>query len=88
MANHKSAKKSIKQNEKKRQVNKSRISRVRTFVKKVETSITASDQVQAVDALKVAQSQIMRAVSKGVLKLNTASRKISRLSHRIKKLAS
>ena len=87
MAHHKSAKKSIRQIEKNTAINKSRISRIRTFVTKVELAIETGDQTKAIAALHDAQVELMRGVTKGVLKLGTASRKVSRLSARVKKLA-
>ena len=84
MANHKSAKKRILRNAKRAEINKSRISRIRTFVKKVELAIATGDQSRAKNALIDAQPEIMRGVSKGVLHKNTASRKISRLAARVK----
>jgi len=87
MANHKSAEKRIRQTKTRTAANKSRTSRMRTFVKKVEEAIAAGDYAAAQKALKAAQPEIMRGVSKGLLKLNTASRKISRLSARVKALA-
>lgn len=87
MANHKSSEKRIRQTLTRTAVNSQRISRIRTFIKKVETAIDAGDQNAAKAALKAAQPELMRGVSKGVLKLGTVSRKISRLSARIKKLA-
>lgn len=86
MANHKSAEKRNRQTVARTALNKSRTSRIRTFVKKVEMAIAGGDYAVAQDALKQAQPEIMRGVSKGVLKLNTASRKISRLSSRVKAL--
>jgi small subunit ribosomal protein S20 len=86
MANHKSAKKRARSNEKKAQINKSRTSRVRTFLKKVETAVSANDKKAADEALTSAQSEMDRGVAKGILKKKTASRKISRLSKRIKAL--
>jgi small subunit ribosomal protein S20 len=88
MANHKSAEKAIRQIAKRSLANKSRLSRIKTFVKKVEQAVTNKNKAQAQEEFKVAQSEIMRGVTKGILKLNTASRKISRLSARIKNLAS
>jgi len=64
-------------------INKSRRSRVRTFIRKVEEAIASGDQSAALEALKAAQPEIMRGAVKGVLHRNTASRKISRLHHRI-----
>ena len=84
MANHKSAKKRIIRNAKRAEINKGRISRIRTYVKKVELAIESGDKASAQEALKDAQPEIMRGVSKGVLHKNTASRKMSRLSARVK----
>ncbi|MGB1473298.1 MAG: 30S ribosomal protein S20 [Candidatus Puniceispirillaceae bacterium] len=84
MANHKSAKKRIIRNANRAEINKSRISRIRTFIKKVENAITSGDQAAAQTALKEAQPEIMRGVTKGVLHKNTASRKVSRLATRVK----
>jgi small subunit ribosomal protein S20 len=69
------------------EVNKSRRSRVRTFVRKVEEAITAGDKKAATVALKAAEPEIMRGVTAGVLHKNTASRKVSRLAARVGKLA-
>jgi len=87
MANHKSAKKRIRRNANRALINGARISRIRTFVKKVEAAIAAGDPTVAREALRVAQPELQRGVSRGVLHRNTASRKISRLSSRIKALA-
>lgn len=84
MAHHKSAKKRIRQTARRTAVNGARRSRLRTFVKKVELAIQAGDQEQAREALRVAQPEVQRGVSKGVLHKNTAARKLSRLSARIK----
>tara|TARA_B100000900_G_C20526856_1_gene694551 strand:- start:467 stop:733 length:267 start_codon:yes stop_codon:yes gene_type:complete len=84
MANHKSAKKRIRRNANRAEINKSRISRIRTFVKRVETAIGSGDKEAAQTALKEAQPELMRGVTKGVLHRNTASRKMSRLSARVK----
>ena len=84
MANHKSAKKRIRRNANRAEINKSRISRIRTFVKRVEAAIASGDKDTAQTALKDAQPELMRGVSKGVLHKNTASRKMSRLSARVK----
>ncbi len=84
MANTASARKRIRQNERRRERNVSRMSRVRTFVKKVETAILSGDKSAANDALRAAQPEMQRAVGKGVLAANTVSRKLSRLSARIK----
>ncbi len=87
MANHKSAKKRIIRNAKRAEINGARIGRIRTFIKKVEAAITAGDKAAADQALRDAQPEIMRGVSRGVLHKNTASRKMSRLSARVKALA-
>ncbi len=86
MANTASAKKATRKIERKTLVNRNRRSRIRTFVRTVEEAIEKGDQAGAVDALKSAQPQIMRAASKGVYHRNTAARKISRLSKRINKM--
>lgn len=83
MANHKSAEKRIRQTAKRTIVNKARVSRIRSFVKKVETAIAAGDKAAAAEAFKAAQPELQRGVNKGVVHRNTASRKISRLAHRI-----
>lgn len=87
MAHHKSAKKAIRQTERRTAVNRTRLSRVRSFIKKVETAIESGDKKVAADALKAAQPEMHRGVRAGVLHRNTASRKLSRLSARIKSLA-
>ncbi|MBT3792417.1 MAG: 30S ribosomal protein S20 [Rhodospirillales bacterium] len=87
MANIDSAKKRIRQTARKTAVNRNRVSRVRTFVKKVETAIAAGDKVVAREALRLAQPEVMRGVTKGVMHKATASRKISRLNSRIKALS-
>ena len=87
MAHHASAKKSIRQTERRSVVNRARISRVRSFIKKVESAIDAGDKKTAAAALKEAQPVIHRGVRAGVMPSNTASRKLSRLNARIKALA-
>ena len=87
MAHHKSAKKAIRQTERRTAVNRARLSRVRSFIKKVETAIESGDKKVAAEALKAAQPEMHRGVRAGVLHGNTASRKLSRLSARIKSLA-
>ncbi len=87
MANHKSAEKRIRQTEARTEVNRVRMGRIRTFVKKVESAIASGNKADAQKALREAQPELMRGVSKGVVKKNTASRKLSRLSARIKDLA-
>jgi small subunit ribosomal protein S20 len=86
MANHKSAEKRIRQTERRTEINRNRISRIRTFVKKVETALVSGDKAAAAEAFKEAQPEMMRGVSKGVLHRNTVARKLSRLSARIKAL--
>ena len=87
MAHHPSAKKRIRRNARRAVRNHSRISRIRTFVKRVETAISGGDRAVAEGALREAQPEMHRGVSKGVLHRNTAARKISRLSAQIKKMA-
>jgi small subunit ribosomal protein S20 len=87
MANTPQAEKRIRRNERRAAVNKARVSRIRTFVKKVEASLAAGDAAAAAEALKAAQPEMMRGVSKGVLHKNTVARKISRLTSRVKALA-
>jgi len=87
MANSPGSKKRARQADRRTAVNKSRKSRIRTFIRKVEEAIAGGNQDTAKDALKAAQPEIMRGVTKGILHKNTASRKISRLSARVKALA-
>ncbi len=87
MAHHTSAKKRIRQTARKTEVNGARVSRIRTYVKKVETAIASGDKSAAQDAFKAAQPELQRGVTRGVVNRNTASRKISRLNARIKALA-
>jgi small subunit ribosomal protein S20 len=86
MANSAQAKKRVRQTERKTAVNRDRRSRIRNYVKKVEEAIAAGDKAAAEQALKDAQPEIMRGATKGVLHRNTASRKVSRLSHRVSAL--
>jgi small subunit ribosomal protein S20 len=86
MANIKSAKKRARQTVKRTSINHMRLSRIRTSVKKVETAIAAGDKEAARAALKAAQPELHRGVTKGVLHRNTAARKLSRLSARINAL--
>jgi len=87
MAHHKQAKKRIRQTESRTEVNRARRSRVRTFIKQVESAVEAGNQDEAAKALRTAESEMMRAAGKGVYKKLTASRKISRLAQRVKSLA-
>ncbi len=86
MANHKSAKTRIRRNNKRSMINGARRSRVRTFVKKVEAAVVAKDKALAQTAFITAESELMKAVNKGVMHRNTVSRTISRLSAKIKAL--
>jgi small subunit ribosomal protein S20 len=86
MANSPSARKRIRQTERRTAVNKARRSRIRRFLRKVEEAISSGDQSKAAAALREAQPEVMRGVTKGVLHKNTAARKISRLSRRVKAL--
>lgn len=83
MANSPQAKKRIRRNDRRAEINTSRMSRIRGFLKKVETAISGGDKQVASDALKAAQPELARGVSRGVLHKNTASRKMSRLSKRV-----
>ena len=87
MANTSSAKKNVRKMERKTAVNKARRSQVRTFLRRVEDALAAGDKAAATEALKAAEPVLMRAVSKGVYHKNTAARKVSRLSSRVKSLA-
>lgn len=86
MANTPQAKKRARQNEARFAVNKARRSRIRTYLRKVEEAIASGDQTAAAAALKEAQPELMRGVTKGVFHKNTAARKMSRLSSRVKSL--
>ncbi len=86
MANHKSAKTRINRNSKRAVINGARRSRVRTFVKKVDALINAKEKEQALQALKVAESELMISVRKGVFHMNKVARTVSRLSKKIKAL--
>ena len=84
MANSTQAKKRARQNEARFAINKARRSRIRTYLRKVEEAIASGDRAAAAEALKTAQPEIMRGVTKGVIHKNAAARKMSRLSHRVK----
>ena len=86
MANTSSAKKAVRKIAARTEVNKARRSRMRTFMRKVEEAVESGDKAAANEALKAAQPEIMRAVTKGIMKKNTAARTISRMSARIKKV--
>ena len=87
MANIASARKRIRQTERRTARNSARMSRMRTFIKKVEVAIASGNKDEAAAALKLAQPEIQRAATKGVVHRNTVARKISRLSARIKAIA-
>ena len=86
MATHKSAEKRLRQTERRTAINRARISRVRTFVKKVESAIETGDKEAAQAAFRLAQPELHRATTKGVLHKNTVARKLSRLATRINAL--
>ena len=87
MANTPQAKKRIRRNERRSEINGARVSRIRTFVKQVETALAAGDKEGARAALQKVQPELARGVSKGVLHKNTASRKFARLTKRLTALA-
>ena len=87
MANTSSAQKAARQTLRRTEVNKNRRSRLKSTVRAVETAIAAGDKKAALAALKAAEPEIMRGVSKGVLHKNTGSRKVSRLTKRVAKLS-
>lgn len=86
MANTPQARKRIRRNERRAEINGARISRIRTFVKKVESAIEGGDKAAAAAALLAAQPELDRGVARGVLHKNTASRKLSRLSKAVASL--
>ena len=83
MANTPQAKKRIRRNNRRADINGARVSRIRTFLKQVETALASGDKDQALTALQKMQPELARGVSKGVVHKNTAARKMSRLSKRI-----
>ncbi len=86
MANTPQARKRIRRNDRRADVNKARVSRIRTFVKKAESMIESGVKDASAETLKAAQVELMRGVSKGVLHKNTVARKIARLAKRVKAL--
>ncbi len=86
MANTPQAKKRIRRNANRADINHSRISRIRTFIKQVESAIASGKKAEAAEALKNMQPEMARGVSRGIIHKNTASRKISRLSKRLASL--
>lgn len=87
MANTSSAKKAVRKIERRTAVNRSRRSQMRTYLRKVEEAIATGDQAAATAALSAATPLLMRAAQKGIVHKNTASRKVSRLSKRVRALA-
>ncbi len=87
MANTPQAKKRIRRNDRRAEVNGNRVGRIRTFVKKVESALASGDKAAAAAALAQAQPELARGVAKGVLHRNTASRKFARLTKRVTALA-
>ncbi len=87
MAHHKSAEKRIRQTETRTARNRANTSRVRTAVKKVESALAAGDKAAALSAMKLAEPALAKGAGKGVLHKNTAARKISRLTKRIRALS-
>jgi small subunit ribosomal protein S20 len=86
MANTPSARKAARKIAARTEINKSRRSRMRTFIRKVEEAIAGGKHDEAMAALKAAEPEIARAAQKGIVHANVASRKVSRLNHRIKAL--
>jgi len=87
MANTPSAKKAARKIERRTEVNRARRSRVRTYLRKLEDALSSGDATAAQAAFKAAEPEIMRAVTKGVIHKNTASRKVSRLAARVRKIS-
>lgn len=86
MANTPQAKKRIRRNARRAEINGARVGRIRTFIKAVESALAAGDKTAAADALKKAQPELARGVARGVVHKNTASRKFSRLTKRLTSL--
>ena len=87
MANTPQAKKRIRRNDRRAEVNGNRVGRIRTFIKKVEAALASGDKTAAAAALAAVQPELARGVSKGVLHKNTAGRKFSRLTKRLTSIA-
>ena len=83
MANTPQAKKRIRRNSTRQTINHSRVSRIRTFIKAVESAIESGKKAEAAEALKAVQPEIARGIARGVIHKNTAARKFSRLSKRV-----
>jgi len=88
MANTSSAKKAVRKIAARTEVNKSRRSRMRTFLRKVEEAITSGNKEEAATALRAAEPEIHRAATRGILHRKTASRKVSKLSKRVNAISS
>lgn len=88
MANHRSAKKRIRRNTKRQEINKDRLSRIRTFIKRVRSSVEANDKEAAQSAYDIAKPEIQKGVAKGVIHKNAGARTVARLNAQLKKLAS
>lgn len=86
MANTPQARKRIRRNDRRAEINGNRLGRIRTFVKKVENALAGGDKTAAAEALKAAQPELARGVARGVLHKNTAARKLSRLTKRVSAL--
>jgi small subunit ribosomal protein S20 len=86
MANTPQARKRIRRNDRRAEINTNRVSRIRTFIKKVESALAGGDKDAASAALKEAQPELARGVARGVLHKNTAARKLSRLTKRVSAL--
>lgn len=87
MAHSRQAKKRVRQTRRRTQINRARLSRIRSFMKKVEAAIESGDHDAATAALRAAEPEIMRGAGKGVIKRNTASRRVSGLAQRVKGMA-
>jgi small subunit ribosomal protein S20 len=87
MANTPQAKKRIRRNDRRAEINGNRVGRIRTFIKKVESALSAGDKTAAAEALAAAQPELARGVARGVIHKNTASRKFSRLTKAVTSLA-
>ena len=83
MANTPQAKKRIRRNDRRAEINGARVSRIRTFIKAVESALSSGNKADAAEALRKAQPELQRGVARGVVHKNTAARKISRLSKRV-----
>jgi small subunit ribosomal protein S20 len=86
MANTPQAKKRIRRNDRRAEINGARVGRIRTFIKAVESALAIGDKAVAAEALKIAQPELARGVARGVIHKNTASRKFSRLTKRVSAL--